>query len=154
MTSDDLYNLMYYQLGYTEEDFAEFIRVHCNEKGVSEKAIDMAYNAIQQINTELPYRHDGYQYDQYSIGKIISFWLEISSILEMQEAHSDNGFMIFVSQIGFIEISFQACIDFQYGNVQPVENYPKMIKNDTKISKIFKGSTSISKMYKGTVKIF
>ena len=70
MTSDDLYYLMYYQLGYTEEDFAEFIRVHCNEKRVPEKAIDMAYNAIQHINTELPYRHDGYQYDTVTIGNI------------------------------------------------------------------------------------
>ena len=154
MTSDDLYYLMYYQLGYTEEEFAEFIRVHCNVTGASEEAIDMAYNAIRYINDGLPYRHDGYQYDQYSIGKIISVWLEISSILGMQEAHSDNGFMIFVSPVGTAEISFKACIDFQYGNVKPVENYPKMIKNDTKISKIFKGSTSISTIYKGTVKIF
>ena len=62
--------------------------------------------------------------------------------------------IIIITPIGNAEISFKACIDFQYGNVKPVENYPKMIKNDTKISKIFKGSTSISRIYKGTVKIF
>lgn len=70
------------------------------------------------------------------------------------QAYQTNDAIMFISPIGNAEISFKACIDFQYGNVKPVENYPKMIKNDTKISKIFKGSTSISKMYKGTVKIF
>lgn len=70
------------------------------------------------------------------------------------QAYQTNDAIIFISPIGNAEISFKACIDFQYGNVQPVENYPKMIKSDTKISKIFKGSTSILGMYKGTVKIF
>lgn len=153
MTSNDLFNLMFHQLGYTEESFAEFIMVHCNETGVSSSAIDNAYNSIQYINANWPYRHDGYQYDIDTIGNITYAWLSIATGLGMQ-AYQTNDVMIFISPIGNAEISFKACIDFQYGNVQPVENYPKMIKSDTKISKIFKGSTSILGMYKGTVKIF
>ena len=144
---------MYYQLGYTEESFAEFIMVHCNETGVSSAAIDNAYKTIQYINAKWPYRHDGYQYDIDTIGNLVYTWLQIATGLRIQ-AYQTNNAIMFISPIGDAKISFKACIDFQYGNVKPVENYPKMIKNDTKISKIFKGSTSISGMYKGTVKIF
>ena len=153
MTSNDLFNLMFHQLGYTEETFAEFIMVHCYETGVTSSAIDNAYNTIQYINAHWPYRHDGYQYDIDTIGNLIYTWLQIATGLGMQ-AYQTNDAIVFISPIGNAEISFKACIDFQYGNVQPVENYPKMIKNATKISKIFKGSASILGMYKGTVKIF
>lgn len=153
MTSQDLFNLMYHQLGYTEEAFAEFLMVHCNETGVSSEAIDRAYNIIQYINTDLPYRHNGYQYDQYNIDEIVNAWSQIASILGMQ-ANPTNGVIIFVSSIGNAEISFHACVDSQYGNVKPVENRPKVIKNTATLNKIYKGNVVLNKIYKGNTRIF
>lgn len=153
MTGQDLFNFMYHQLGYTEETFAEFLMVHCNETGVSSSSIDNAFTVIQQLNDRLPYRHNGYQYDQYNINEIVGAWSQIASILGMQ-ANPTNGIIIFVSPIGNAAISFHACVDSQYGNVKPVENRPKIIKNTATLNKIYKGNVVLNKIYKGNTRIF